>query len=357
MKEKLEQQIQEIANFPENLKKEHGLDTIWLTQQNKTIKHLTDSLRAEVNKMDFELFRKVMGDKVYNTEICYNGQDIFQSDKSWNQLGKPYPSEEPIQELKDFFASPNELQANKRKIEEIIIFAIFLQATWDFYRQLELRAKTGLVSDEWRRNPLVVPEMGRTDAACRAFYYYFTLLDNFSYKCNPTAYKLLTALNYTALYLVVSALFIGPFSCLLIGLPPLSIALLLTMMVALCFVIPMSLTMSQLLPVWTKDGLKENAIDEHWGKNWAYLLPNLRAGISREERCCCNPADVGIFPFIQSFSLDATYQFAPVGASFKAMNHLGFFSFKETANEAIEIAERVLENTIGKTYLANHNQP
>jgi hypothetical protein len=164
------------------------------------------------------------------------------------------------------------------------------------------------------------------------FLEYFELLDNLSYKCNPTVYKLLSSLNEIALWLVLSSLIIIPLAVPLMLCPPLWAGILSTFLI-LVFFVPPALT--------SVCSICGSAADQRWGTNWAYPLP-INATEYLPKEWGIHPYEIGIFPSL--FGRPAI----PAGSSFKAMNRLGFFPFKETANEAIEIAESVLETNTGK---------
>ena len=297
MKQKFEQQIHDIEKrFPDWVLYGRKID-IPLQQQERMQKLIT-RLRDQLNQFNFELFIKIMGDKEYNTQIYYDNFKTFNQtwdfdEAEWDRLRAPIP------ELQRFFEGSEHTHEKKKAIEEIIIFAIFLQATHDFF--------------------CASPHGG----------HYFYLLDNLSYKCNPTAYKLLTSLNYIALWLVLSSLIIIPLAVPLMFCPPLLAGLLGTLLILVLFVSPAA---SFVYSIW------DNTADRRWGTNWAYPLPMYATDNGPKSRDL-HPYTTGIFP---SFF---DYPEIPGGSSFKAMNRLGFFPFKEIANEVIAVAKRKDEET------------
>lgn len=342
MKQKFETQIKEISELPERIRKKQTLDTTAaLTQQEQRIKELTNRLREQVEKLNFELFTQIMGDELYDATMYYDYYSSTTRGMPEAALKHLFKIPIPIPKLGDFFKNPHYSAQQKKAIEEIIIFAIFLQATSDFYKKLEE------CSDIYLNYVLGNSSCSDNEATPRITYgislNYLHLLDNLSYKCNPTVYRLLSALNHIAFWLVLSFLFTLPFALpVMLMSPPLYLV---SMAVIWMFVFVCTTTLSLIgmLPLWTeKNGWEESRIHSKWGTNWAHPLPcpviNSSHGFTTT-----NPTQIGIFP--SAFARPAI----PAGSSFKAMNRLGFFPFKETANEAIAVAEKVLEANTGST--------
>lgn len=252
----------------------------------------------------------------------------------------------PIERLKDFFDSQKYTAEEKEKIEKILIFSVFLQAMWDLFTELN---KTELTDKQLLYS------------ATEALSNYFDILDNIAYKCNPDAYKRLSFLSLLPISLgssfaamlacmvLFSPLFIGVWAIvhwnMLFLIAPATIA---------GFVFLGSLTLlvqNYIGPTLFLDAYDHptDRIPACWNLNWAYRLPE-RALEGHEWGLPVSPKDIGIsaplfFPpnFLRfGFNIRA----ASPGASFKAMNRSGFFSFKETAVKATEVADTV-EKSLG----------
>lgn len=247
---------------------------------------------------------------------------------------------EPIKKLKEFFDSTNYTIEEKQKIEKIIIFAVFLQAARDLFTQLNR------TFDETSETSVDIDKTKRT------FFSYLGILDNMAYKYHPDAYRFLSFL--AAFPIALGVPLTATFACtmllspLLIGLwayihwnmlfliAPVGIA----SFIFLFFFVVYSLN-CVLCPIL----FPSKEIQTRWNLNWAYRLPE---GAIEEDVGPTSPKDIGISapisipPNAEGFGINIRK--ASPGASFKAMNQLGFFPFKETAKKVMEVTETIEKN-------------
>lgn len=306
--------------------KKRGVHTRDIKQATKIINFFINNQAQEViDSTQSQLFDEAKDLCSYRTwELTYNS---------------PLDIPEPIKRLKEFFDSKHYTPQEKEKVEKILIFATFLQATWDLFTQLNESSNKfhELLTDEF------------IDSAKQALFNYLYILDNIAYKCRPDAYKLLSFLVALPISAGISlapavgfAILFSPFMIIGIisgwGIP--------------CVIVPIVGAGCVFLLAFAFLGLGKvcsilfthERIEARWNRNWAYRLPECAIQDLKETNA---PTDFGIFPAVLSLpphskAFNITKDFP--GTSFKAMNRLGFFPFKETATKAIEIAENVEKN-------------